>query len=171
MKMKKEIQHEIAEMYEADQRTRNLATPGKGPLNWLIYAVDNIHTFKIRHIIEKHGYPTKKMVGAKALHQFWLLIQHQTDTELQENCLFHCGFNQIDEAFLTDRICVHKGKKQIYGTQFRRNKKGKIELAPVENKKELEKRRKQAGLSTVKEYERVMEKTQEILKKREKRGF
>jgi hypothetical protein len=41
----------------------------------------------------------------------------------------------------------------------------------VENKKELEKRRKQAGLSTVKEYERVMEKTQEILKKREKRGF
>ena len=66
---------------------------------------------------------------------FWLLIQHQdNDVELQKQCLKRCNFELKNNAFLTDRVLINQGKKQIYGTQFIGEIKDKKMLINVEQR-------------------------------------
>jgi hypothetical protein len=51
-----------------------------------------------------------------------------------------------DVAALEDRLRLGWGRKQIYGTQFRVNASGKIELAPMEDSAHADLRREGAGL-------------------------
>lgn len=44
------------------------------------------------------------------------------------------------------------GLPQLYGTQFKVKENKKIELFPVEDKANLEKRRQEAGLKPLQEY-------------------
>ncbi len=86
---------------------------------FIVYSVDMANEAKICSIVDKYGYPTKKMVGEEGLKNFWLLIQHVAfNTELQEKCLKKCGFGPIEYAHLYDRIQVNKGLDQKYGTQL-----------------------------------------------------
>lgn len=142
-------QKHIIEMAKIDQELRTQAKPGKELINYLIYAIDGIHNYRLRKIIEKYGYPTQKTMGKEVINSFWLLIQHQDyDIDLQENCLKNCDFEPKDKAYLTDRVLVNKGKKQIYGTQFKRID-GKLTPAPMENKANVNKKRKAAGLKSL----------------------
>jgi hypothetical protein len=48
---------------------------------------------------------------------------------------------------------MREGKKQIYGSQLKRNEKtGKFELWPVEDEENLDKRRAAVGLEPIAEY-------------------
>ncbi len=51
-------------------------------------------------------------------------------------------------AYLIDRTRKNEGKAQLYGTQFEAN----WELWKVEDEENLDKRRAEMGLSSVKEY-------------------
>jgi hypothetical protein len=138
---------QITEMAEIDQDLRLKAKPGKELINYMIYVVDNIHNYRIWKIVEKYGYPTQKLIGKKSMKDFWLLVQHQDyDLDLQEKCLKYCDFEPKEKAFLTDRIFLHKGEKQLYGTQFHKPPKGKWKIWPIKNKKDFKTRRKKAGL-------------------------
>ena len=56
-------------------------------------------------------------------------------------------------ALLEDRILMREGKKQVYGSQLRRNEKtGKYEMWPVEDEENLDKRRLSVGLEPIAEY-------------------
>ena len=141
------IQKQIIEMAKIDQDLRIQAKPGKELINYLIYAIDSVHNYRLRKIIEKYGYPTQKIIGKEGMNSLWLLMQHQDyDVDLQENCLKNCDFEPKDKAFLTDRVLIHKGEKQIYGTQSKRID-GKLALAPIENEADVNKRRKAVGLN------------------------
>lgn len=152
----------ILQMQKVDQDLRKAALKAQGgspeltPYNYLTYMADIVHNLKIHQLITHHGYPTKKSVGAKALKAFWLLIQHQDlDPELQQRCLDHCDFASQEHAYLTDRVLVNAGKKQRYGTQFRVNKKtGHRELHPLEDSKNVNKRRASVGLETIEQYKK-----------------
>ena len=61
-----------------------------------------------------------------------------------------------DFAYLTDRVLVADGKKQLYGTQFH-DVKGKMEPQPIEDEASVDKRRKEMGLSTLAEYRKIIE--------------
>ncbi len=159
------LKEAIADMAKADQLTRKQALEGKIS-NILIYLVDAIHQFRIHRLIESFGYPTKKSVGSKTLHLFWLLIQHQDhDVTLQEECLRNCGLNPEDEAFLIDRICVNKGRKQKFGTQFFLDEKGVYGPWPIEDQKKLDMRRKERGLESFSLYAKIMLGNQKTKKK------
>lgn len=146
----------VTEMEKIDQELRLQAKPGRELINFVIYAIDAVHNYRIHHLITLYGYPTEKTIGKKALHLFWLLIQHQDyDLPLQENCLKHCNFNKKDAAYLTDRVCVNKGKKQIFGTQFFM-KNGKPSPRPIENPQKVDIRRKSVGLETLAKYTKSM---------------
>lgn len=149
----KKISKYITEMAKIDQDLRFMAGKEKSLINFMIYAIDIIHNYRIKMIIEKYGYPMQKLIGKDAINSFWLLIQHQDyDLDLQENCLKYCDFEPKDYAHLTDRVLMNKGEKQIYGTQFKLISKGKITLYPVKDRKNVNKLRKQAGLENLEDH-------------------
>lgn len=158
---------QILEMEKIDQKTRMNTKLDADILSPLVYAIDGIHNYRIHKIIETVGYPTEKMVGKRALHAFWLLVQHQDyDVALQEQCLSKCGFYGKDEAYLTDRVKVNKGEKQIFGTQFYVDGKGKFGPRPTLDRKNLNKRRRRCGLEPFEKYERKFRAFREKQKKK-----
>ena len=56
-----------------------------------------------------------------------------------------------DLAYLTDRVLLAEGKKQIYGTQFMQVD-GKSEPRPMEDPEHVDDRRKEVGLEPIAEY-------------------
>lgn len=153
--MKKEITEQqkellvrhIEEMADVEQDLRLQSKPGRAVENYLIYIVDMLHHQRIRWIIDTFGYPTKEMIGTDTLKKFFLLIQHVPyDTALQEQCLEHCDFEPNETAHLTDRIRINQGREQMFGTQRQRGPDGTFELAPVEDRENLNERRIRIGL-------------------------
>jgi len=119
----------------------------------------------MKKIVRELGWPTIQKVGKKASYNAWLLVQHaDQNLKFQEKCLSlmikeqENNFKSINKkniAYLIDRILVHKNKKQIYGTQFYRDKKGKLIPRPIKNKNELENLRKSVGLEPFSEYKKM----------------
>ena len=68
------------------------------------------------------------IVGIQGEQYAWLIAQHSDDLKFQEQCLklLEKQPSTIERrghiAYLTDRILVKKKKKQIYGTQFMKEK-------------------------------------------------
>ena len=110
--------------------------------------VDKKNTLEMKKIINKYGWPEKSLLGKKGAFNAWLLVQHADhDIDFQEKCLklltAAADKGEVDKkrvAYLTDRVLLHRGKKQIYGTQLRSfPQKGKMILKPqpIKNRKKL----------------------------------
>lgn len=142
--MNKNLTKLINEMVGVDQDLRLQAKPGKELINYMIYAIDAVHNYRIKEIVKNYGYPIQRMIGPKGMSDFWLLIQHQDyDLKLQEECLKNCDFSPENKAYLVDRVLVNKGQKQLYGTQLGQS---------IEDQKNVDKRRKSVGLEPLKQY-------------------
>ena len=59
-------------------------------------------------------------------------------------------------AYLTDRVLLAEGKKQLYGTQFT-TIDGKSQPRPMEDEANVDKRRAEMGLTTLAEYAKQIE--------------
>ena len=64
--------------------------------------------------------------------------------------------SKVDVAYLTDRVLVNEGKKQLFGTQFL-EVNGKLVPQPIADEANLEKRRNDAGMISMEVYRRHME--------------
>jgi hypothetical protein len=125
--------------------------------------IDRKNTVRMKEIIKKHGWPGKSLVGDDGAHAAWLLVQHaDEDREFQKRCLTLLEravqakqASGIDLAYLTDRVLVAENKKQVYGTQFR-SVDGKLEPNPIEDEKNVDRRRKEVGLPSMDEYRKMM---------------
>ena len=145
-----------------DQRQRRLVMKKNGN-NKAKYRrlrqIDSKNTKVLKKIIKLYGWPNFDLVGEETAHSFWLLVQHADhDHSFQHKCLDlitkAAGEQQAtlkDVAYLTDRLLVADNKKQKFGTQFI-VKDQKLILRPVVNPKLLDKRRREFGLSTMREY-------------------
>jgi hypothetical protein len=56
-----------------------------------------------------------------------------------------------DVAYLTDRVLLAEGKKQLYGTQAK-IEEGHVGFLPIKDEANVEKRRKEVGLQPLSEY-------------------
>ncbi|MEZ4917962.1 MAG: DUF6624 domain-containing protein [Saprospiraceae bacterium] len=114
---------------------------------------DSINLVKVEQIIERYGYPGKKLVGEEHSEVVFLVIQH-APLFIQEKYLYLIqaaaeadDIAQSLPAYLIDRIKMQKGENQIYGTQFIYNhRKEKMELYPVYKWENLNERRASMGL-------------------------
>ncbi|GAB1446796.1 hypothetical protein MASR2M41_26070 [Flammeovirgaceae bacterium] len=118
-------------------------------LNLLILNFDSLALIKAEAIISEHGWLGKSQIGELANATLFIIIQHAQDNSIRERFypLLEESVNKgesrrSDLATMKDRILISNGQPQIYGTQT--NYLG--ELLPVENKSELNKRRRQVGL-------------------------
>jgi len=156
-----ELYRELLEMRRIDQAIRRgeqlpeLSGRGMGD-------VDTENTARMKEIVEEYGWPTKSLVGEDGARSAWLLVQHaDADPTFQRRCLelmktVEPGeVSPVDVAYLTDRVLVNEGKKQIYGTQFW-SMGGELVPRPIEDEARVEELRAEIGMISMQEYHRRM---------------
>lgn len=163
----RKLAEEIVKMAKKDQEARFgwFKAKDKKKASLKIKRIDQKNTAEAKKIIEKYGWPSFGLIGKRASKTFWLIVQHaDLDLKFQEKCLGLLkkavknkqAFPE-NEAYLTDRILVHQGKKQKFGTQFIK-KEGKLIPQPIIDKKSVNKRRKRYNLDTLEENIKRMQK-------------
>lgn len=146
-------------MMEEDQKMRKNGTCDP--------SVDKRNTARMKQIVKNYGWPTYDLVEKDGAFAAWLLVQHADhDFAFQKKCLHLLDEavkqGQADKtnlAYLTDRVLVHEGRKQLYGTQFYVSKR-KFGPRPIKDRAKLDERRKAVGLEPFHKYERTMRKLQ-----------
>src|SRR6185437_10958738 len=82
----------------------------------------------LKAVVAERGWPGSSLVGVDGAHAMWLMVQHATqDLAFMRQCLdlltaaVAAGEASVtDQAFLTDRVLLHEGEQQVYGTQMTR---------------------------------------------------
>lgn len=163
------LRKELEQIYVADQEPRRavnqiikqygIDSPQLDSLGQFIRKTDSLNQAKVEQIIQKYGWLGKSEVGDMANQTLFLIIQH-TDMAVQEKYLpmlrksVNDGeSNAYDLALMEDKVLISQGKKQLYGTQVKRNPQTKqYEVFPIEDEKNIDKRRKKMGLESLAEY-------------------
>jgi uncharacterized protein DUF6624 len=92
----------------------------------MIAEFDKQHAQTLETIIDRFGWPSRDMVGLKAVQGAYIAVQHADhDPEFQSECLALIK-QQVDDgelpgaflALMTDRVSLSRGDPQIYGTQM-----------------------------------------------------
>jgi hypothetical protein len=148
-----ELRAELLERADRDQAARRSLPPGPGMEQWeqIVEPVDWANTARLREIVAEHGWPGRRLVGEKAAHAAWLLAQ-RAPPQFQEQCLplledavAQGDASPADLAYLRDRVLMHRGEPQIYGTQYV-VKDGVLTLWTVQDPAGLDERRAALGL-------------------------
>ena len=158
------LRQELLRMAETDQRIRAdalRATNFHGVLE-----VDARHLYRLKQIVDQHGWPGRSLVGEDGSHAAWLLVQHATqDPEFMDDCRRLMGravkrgeASPKDYAFLVDRVRLQRGKPQLYGTQFIRDSRGRLLLQPLKDPEDVDERRREMGMEPLAEYEAELRK-------------
>lgn len=107
-------------------------------------------------MLSEHGWPGHRLVGEAAAHAAWLLAQH-APPDFQEECLplledavARGDASPADLAYLMDRVLIHRGQPQIYGTQYL-VRGGVLTLWTVQEPGGLDERRAALGLEPERE--------------------
>ena len=138
-----------------------------------IMETDSLNYLVIKPMFDKYGYLGIDKVGVQSSHNFWLLVQHADfHPDFQDSVLVKMKAEvdkgnapMKDYAYLYDRVKVNSGKLQLFGTQMILDSvKMSYVPQPVFEPEKLNERRKQAGLSTIDDYIRIM--NDSFLKKR-----
>jgi hypothetical protein len=120
---------------------------------------DQQNTAWLMPILQQHGWPGTSLVGADGAQAVFLIVQHSPSHEFQKQCLVwldqavQAGEADVKNlAYLTDRVRLRDGKRQVYGTQGEYRPNGRIEPAPIEDEEYVDERRRAAGLVPIADY-------------------
>jgi len=124
-----------------------------------IHYHDSINLIRVKQILDTQGWLSEKEVGATGNSTLFLVIQH-SNLPVQEQYLpmmraaVAAGKAKGSYlALLEDRVALGQGKKQIYGSQIViENATGKYYISPLEDPKNVDKRRAAVGLGPLNEY-------------------
>ncbi len=155
------LRSELLAMVEKDQAVRGRINAEGETLELLEEEsrIDVRNTAQMKPILDEFGWPTQSMVGKDGGKAAWLLAMHADhDTKFQRRCLdlMKAALKRgealaVHVAYLTDRVHTREGKPQVYGTQY-----GVIDSVrryfPIEDLKQVEKRRAEVGLPPLGEY-------------------
>jgi hypothetical protein len=120
--------------------------------------VDEANRLRMQAVVAKHGWPGKSLVGADGARAAWLFVQHaDSDVAFQRQCLdlvLKLPRGEVEAehlAYLTDRVLLNEGKKQLYGMMLRKQD-GKFIPKPIEDEANVDRRRSELGLPPLAEY-------------------
>lgn len=146
-------------VYIQDQSTRSLKNDS------LFKNISDITSFQLRNLnlvdslYCQHGMLASSQVGENGSLAQFLIVQH-SNLRVQKKWLPRIK-KAVDKGvlipenlcFLIDRICVQRGRKQLYGTQliFSKIKKCLIPY-PIKNPKKVDKKRFALGMVSLQQY-------------------
>ncbi|ROU08382.1 DUF6624 domain-containing protein [Lysobacter enzymogenes] len=115
----------------------------------------------LQRVVARHGWPGQGLVGAEAAAAACRLLQHADGPRaFQDRCLrlveraARDGDMSLRElAYLTDALRVQRGRKQRFGTKFRR-RGAALEPCPIEQPAQVDARRRAMGLEPLADYAR-----------------
>lgn len=162
-----EVQTELAMRVEQDQALRRAAMSGETMTPALLDrlgAVDLDNTAWMKDLVTRHGWPTVARVGEEGAGHAWLLVQHADhDVDFQDQCLVllraaveQGQASRKNLAYLEDRVAMHRGRPQRYGTQFVGKDSG-FEPYQLEDPARVDEWRAEVGLGTLAEYAELLE--------------
>jgi len=162
-----ELRLELLTMADEDQRLRHLADERAGlggdiaddlAREWT--RIDAANTARLARIVAEHGWPTRSLVGDDGANAAWLLAQHaDQDPGLQRRFLdlmrAAVAANEasaVDLAYLSDRVAMHAGQPQFYGTQLCRDPGGRLTAYEIVDPDTVDQRRATLGLCPLADY-------------------
>ena len=161
------VRDELLAMEKVDQEARMKCIHGPAGEQIKCFAaisktIDEPHTKRLEEIFDQIGFPNVAKVGKDGMGAFMILLQHTPTDTLRVKCLkpITAAFKRrelspLDYANFVDRLRLHQGKKQLYGSGFE-FKDGKMVLSPTADLKNLEKRRAKIGLPPFEEHVKTM---------------
>jgi hypothetical protein len=161
--IEEQLRAELAAMYAADQAARGPQADRSQEAMRAARDADRARAARLDEIVALHGWPGSSLVGDDGASAAWIIVQHADhDPAFQERMLelLQVAVEQGEAslkkaAYLTDRVCVNRGRPQIYGTQFG----GSAETygpQPIADRSGLDERRAGVGLEPFAEYEQHM---------------
>lgn len=162
------LRRELLARRDEDQRVRSLVSPPKGQhtarlsdeqaAEWDRVDADN--TRWLGEVLPERGWPGRSLVGEDGADAAWLLAQHADRNPVRQRefldalrgAVARGEASPANLAYLEDRVRVHAGQPQLYGTQFTMTA-GKFEPHPIEDPARLDERRTAAGLEPFVAYE------------------
>ncbi|MEV0614883.1 DUF6624 domain-containing protein [Nonomuraea sp. NPDC050404] len=150
------LRTELLGMLKQDQEVRTLEAAQE---DW--DRVEKANTERMRQILDAHGWPGHAMVGKDGAQAAWALVQHadrdldlqRRGLELMRQAVEKGDADPSDMAFLVDRVRVAEKRPQVYGTQWETDPQGNWRpRTPIENEAEVDERRADVGLKTLREY-------------------
>ena len=113
----------------------------------------------LRQVIADVGWPGRSLVGEAGADAAWLLAQHaDRDPAFQRRCLnlLTAAVERgeatiVQQAYLTDRVLLHEGKPQEYGTQAIA-RDGRFEPRKLRDPDHVDQRRARVGLGSLAGY-------------------
>jgi len=123
---------------------------------------DSARSVWLRRVVRAHGWPTRASTPDSAGGAAWLILQHTPFYAWQEEMLptlqvlaARGALPPGELALFTDRVLVHRGQPQRYGTQFN-VAGGRLVPAPIAGLGEVDARRAAVGLPPMADYVRML---------------
>lgn len=153
-----DLRHELEERVAVDQTARQAMLTNRGN-NGDVARIDSENDAWLVKLLKTDGFPKADQVGEYGLHLMWLLVQHADQMpKLQELALdeflqrFNEGvFSGDDLARLADRVLLHEGKPQRFGTQFDWMAET-FHPKPMEDRDKVAANRRKIGLMPLEDY-------------------
>ncbi len=169
------LRAELIRMAREDGETREeLLRGGRLPKFGYAEEMRRVHernNARMREIVERYGWPGRGLVGEDGCEAAWLIVQHAVlEPDFQRRCLplleravaaGEAPGWQL--AYLTDRVLMFKGEKQIYGTQYVATAGGKSVVYEIADAENVDARRRAVGLSPLEENTRRIHREDELL--------
>ncbi|OAX57950.1 DUF6624 domain-containing protein [Xanthomonas graminis] len=159
------LRQELLARVEKDQAVRQkVIAEGAGGSWEHTVPVDRDNTAWLKKVVMEKGWPTKSMVGEDGSKAAFLIAQHATlDPTFQEQVLAQMQAalaqkeaDPADFALLKDRVLLHQGKPQRYGTQFGTDPDGTMFLDNTQDLDGLDARRQAMGLPPIADYKKTL---------------
>jgi hypothetical protein len=114
----------------------------------------------LKSVLARIGWFDISHYGAVTSQAAWLIVQHSDhDPAWQAAVLADLAprvargdMQRSYYAYLVDRVAVNAGRPQTYGTQGHCRGRGNLELLPVVDRPNLDRRRAEMGLETIADY-------------------
>jgi len=153
-----ELRDQIARLIKDDQAVR--AIEGFDPKK--LEEADRRTAGPLKAIFARYGVPTFDMVGVQAANDFVTMVQHQPPEfriavlpKLKANVDAGQG-EPGTYAMVYDRTQRDQGKNQLYGQQLECANGKALEVAPIDDEKDVNRRRAELGLMRVELYARLV---------------